>query len=384
MRPFALEAYFSEWNHRVRHDLTASDSETMGLADLLALADTDDLARWERLGLGYTSPRGAIWLREVIAERYEKVGPSDVMCFAGAQEGIFAAMHVLLGRDDHAIVVTPNYQSAESVPKSLCEVSGVALDEARGWTLDIDQVKSLVRPQTRLIFINFPNNPTGKILEPDRLSALIGLCRTHGIWLFSDEIYRGIACDERKVPPPVADAYELGLSLNGLSKAFGLPGLRIGWIACRDPALLHRMEEQRHYLSICNAAPSEVLARIALRAESHILGRNRRIARQNLALLRAFFAGRADLFAWHEPDGGVVAFPRYLGTEGVEIFVRRLIETAGVLLLPASVYRSELTATPEPHFRIGFGRAAFAQSLAALAAELPGPRPSGTERQNRP
>jgi aspartate/methionine/tyrosine aminotransferase len=373
MRLFALEAYFSRWNHLVRHDLTASDSQTMTLPELLTLAEAEDLARWQTLGLGYTNPRGAIWLREAIAERHERVGPSDVICFAGAQEGIFAAMHALLSRDDHAIVVTPNYQSAETIPRSLCDVSGVALDEANGWTLDIDAVKHLIRPRTRLIFINFPNNPTGKTLDPDRLSSLIELCRMTGIWLFSDEVYRDITSAGRKPLPPVADLYERGLSLNALSKAYGLPGLRVGWIACRDPALLHRMEAQRHYLSICNAAPSEVLARIALRAAARILGRNQRIAAENLAWLRAFLASRPDLFAWHEPDGGVVAFPRYLGAEGVEIFVRRLIETAGVLLLPASVYQSELTPTPAQHFRIGFGRSDFPLSLAVLAAELPVP-----------
>jgi aspartate/methionine/tyrosine aminotransferase len=371
MRPFELEAYFSHWNHAVRHDLTASDSQTITLKELLALAEPQDRQRFDNLTLGYTNPRGAEWLREAIATAYDTIAPADLICFSGAQEGIYAAMHALLGPDDHAIIVTPNYQSAETVPASLCAVSGIALDEARGWTLDIDAVRQAIRPNTRLISINFPNNPTGKILERDRFDALVSLCRAQGIWLFSDEVYRLIRRAHHAPLPQVADVYERGLSLNALSKAYGLPGLRVGWIACRDRALLQAMEQQKHYLSICNAAPSEVLARIALRAEHTIVGRNRGIAADNFSLLRAFLAGRPDLFAWHEPDGGVVAYPRYLGAEGVEAFVQRLIHTAGVLLLPASVYQSDLTPSPDAHFRIGFGRADFPQSLAALAAQLP-------------
>ena len=283
MREFALEAYFARWEGAVRHNLAASECEPLRLPDLLALADDEARSRWESLRLGYGDPAGAIWLRTAIAGLYDTVGPEDVLCFAGAQEGIHCAMHTLLGPGDHAIVVTPNYQSAETIPLALGAVTGVALDPARGWTLDIDEVAAAIRPNTRLVSINFPNNPTGKILERDRFDALVALCRQHGLWLFSDEVYRLIERDPADRLPQLADIYERGLSLNVMSKAYGLPGLRIGWIACRDAAVLHRMGQLKHYLSICNAAPSEVLASIALRASDTILSRNRDIAAHNLA-----------------------------------------------------------------------------------------------------
>jgi aspartate/methionine/tyrosine aminotransferase len=256
-------------------------------------------------------------------------------------------------------------------------VTGATLDPAEGWSLDIDSVAAAIRPNTKLIAINFPNNPTGKILERDRLEALVGLCRRHGIWLFSDEVYRLIERDPAVRLPPAVDAYERGISLGTISKAYGLPGLRIGWIACRDRGLLQRMERVKHYLSICNAAPCELLARIALRRGEAILDRNRRIATVNVGLLNEFFAVRADLFDWHSPDGGVVGFPRYKGTEGVELFCERMIEEQGVLLLPASVYQSALRPLSNDRFRIGFGRRDMSEAVAALSNGLEG-RVSGS------
>jgi hypothetical protein len=172
--------------------------------------------------------------------------------------------------------------------------------------------------------------------------------------------------------PQMADVYEHGLSLNVMSKAYGLPGLRIGWIACRDHEILMRMERLKHYLSICNSAPAEILARIALRARKPILSRNREIIRCNLALLNEFFDEFPGLFEWRIPDGGCIGYPRYLGKEGVEEFCRRLVEESGVLLLPASIYHSALTDTPEDRFRIGFGRNNMTDGLAAMRRHLQG------------
>jgi aspartate/methionine/tyrosine aminotransferase len=370
MREFALEAYFARWEHAARHKLTSSECETLALPDLLAFADDEDRARWDNLQFHYTDPRGAEWLRATIAGTYERIGAEDVLCFAGAQEGIYAAMQVLLDADAHAVVVLPTYQSLETVPLSRCAVSGVVLDEARGWTLDIDAVAAALRPNTRLVAINIPNNPTGALLEHDRFAALVSLCRTRGVWLLSDEVYRLIERDPTRRLPQVADVYERGLSLNVMSKAYGLPGLRIGWIACQDRALLARMERLKHYLSICNAAPSEILASIALKAAPRILARNNAIANRNLALLNSFFGRFAHLFDWYPPDGGVIAYPRYTGAEGVEAFAQRMIADHGVMLLPASLYASELAPLPKDRFRIGFGRADLADSLDAWSNVL--------------
>jgi aspartate/methionine/tyrosine aminotransferase len=367
---FRLEAFFSRWEFAARYHLTASDAETLSLSELLDLASPDDRVAFESLRLSYTETFGAPDLREAIAATFDRRAARDILCFAGAEEGIYTAMRVLLRPDDHAIVVTPNYQAAETVPLSICTATGVPLDPERGWTLDIDRVTAAIRPETRLISINFPHNPTGKILERDRFDALIDLCRQHGLWLFSDEVYRPLGREGVVHLPQVADVYERGLSLGVMSKAYGLPGLRIGWIACADRHLLGRLERYKHYLSICNAGPSERLAVIALKAREHILARNRTLVTHNLALFDAFFAERADLFAWHRPDGGCVAYPRYLGTDGVDAFAGRLVEEAGVLVLPSSIYQSALCPTPPDRFRVGFGRAGIEAGLAAFRSYL--------------
>jgi aspartate/methionine/tyrosine aminotransferase len=367
---FRLETYFSRWEFTARHHMTASDAQTMTLAELLALADEEDRAAFADLPLGYTETWGDPALREVIAGTYERAEAADVLCFAGAEEALYLAMHVLLEAGDHAVVVTPNYQAAETVPLSLCEVTGVALDPARDWALDLGAVEAALRPRTRVVSVNFPNNPTGKVIGAGDLAALARLCDERGIHLFSDEVYRGLERDPGRTLPQAADLSPRALSLNVTSKALGLPGLRIGWITCRDRALLSRLERAKHYTTICNSAPSEVLARVALKARATILDRNRALIARNLPLFDAFFAEFPELFEWRAPDGGCVAYPRYLGPEGVEEFCARLVREAGVLLLPAGIYRSELTPTPTDRFRIGVGRAAPEAGLAALARWL--------------
>jgi aspartate/methionine/tyrosine aminotransferase len=367
---FRLEVRFAQWEFTARHHLTASDAESISLPDLLALADPPDRAAFDGAWLGYTETRGARDLRAAIADTYVTRAADDVLCFAGAGEGIYIAMRVLLAADDHAIVVTPNYQSVESVPLAICATSGVALDPDSGWTLDVDRIAAAIQPNTKLVSINFPHNPTGKILERDRFDALVDLCRHHGLWLFSDEVYRPLGPEGAVHLPQVADVYEKGISLGVMSKAYGLPGLRIGWIACADRALLSQLERYKHYLSICNAAPAERLAVIALKARETILARNRRLVTGNLVLFDAFFAEFPELFAWSRPDGGCVGYPQYRGRDGVEAFAHGLIEDAGVLVLPSSLYKSELNNTPLDRFRVGFGRRGLAEGLDAFRSHL--------------
>ena len=356
MPDFRLEKHFARWEFAARYNLAGSDAESLSLHELLALADSDGRARWESLRLSYTETFGLPALREAIAGTYERVQPEDVLCFAGAEEGIYLAMLALLGRGDHAVTVTPNYQAAETVPLAACEVTGVALNADDGWQLDLRAVERALRPNTRLISVNFPNNPTGAMPGDATWQQLIELCEERGIRLFSDEVYRGLERAPRKALAQAADLSGTALSLNVMSKAYGLPGLRIGWIACRDREVLAKLERAKHYTTICNAGPSEVLALIALRARETILERNRSYVVENIELYRSFFARNRELFAFDPPQGGCVCFPAYLGDDGVEAMCERLVSEHGLLLLPASLFVSDLTPTPKNRFRIGLGR----------------------------
>ncbi|WP_457585886.1 aminotransferase class I/II-fold pyridoxal phosphate-dependent enzyme [Ensifer canadensis] len=368
---FRLETHFSRWEFKARHHMTASDAETIGMGELLALSDDTDREAWDKLTLGYTETYGAPALRAAIASTYRGLSAADILCFAGAEEGLYCAMLALLGPGDHAIVTVPNYQSMETLPVTIAaSVTGVPLRPENNWRLDIADIRAALKPNTKLIAVNFPNNPTGSIADQQTFKALAELCAERGIHLFSDEVYRGLERDPALRLPQAAELFERAISLNVVSKAYGLPGLRIGWIACRDHALLERMEKMKHYLSICNSRPSEVLATIALKAREHLLDRNRALCAENLQTLGAFFAEFPDLYEWREPDGGCVGFARYLGSDGVETHCRRLVEEAGVLLLPSSLFVSDLLPVAQDRFRVGFGRKNIEVGLAAWRQHL--------------
>ena len=364
---FRLEAYFSRWEFAARHHLTASDAETLTVAELLALGTDADREAFAALPLGYIETWGTAPLRSAVAGTYDTCSPDDVLAFAGAEEGIYWLLALLAGPGDHVVVTVPNYQAIETLPLAAgADVTGVRLDPAQGWRLDVDAVRAALRPSTTAVIVNVPNNPTGALPDQATWRALAELCDEAGVRLVSDEVYRGIELDPARTLPQAADLSPRAVSVNVMSKAYGLPGLRVGWVACRDHALLEALERHKHYTSICNAGPTEFLATVALRARDRVLARTRGIVAANLPLFDAFFARHDDLFSWEHPDGGCVAFPRYLGADGVEAFCRDLVETEGVLLLPSSIYASELGEVPADRFRIGVGRRDPGAALEAL------------------
>ena len=368
---FRLEVHFSRWEFVARHNLTASDAQTMTVSELLALGSDEDRAAFDDLALGYVPTWGSDRLRAAIAGTYATCGPEDVLAFAGAEEAMFWALQLLAEPGEHMVVTVPNYQALETVPRAAgIEVTGVLLDERDDWRLHLDAVEAALRPTTRVVAVNFPNNPTGAVPDAEAFAALVELCEERGIRLFSDEVYRGLELDPARTLPQAADLSRTALSLNVLSKSYGLPGLRIGWLACRDHAVLERLERHKHYTSICNAGPSELLGAIALGAGAQVQARNRAIIAENLPQFDAFFARHAARFEWAPPQGGCVAFPRYLGSEGVEEMCRELLDRDSVFLLPASIYRSDLAPVPEDRFRIGVGRRDPGPALEAFDAYL--------------
>ncbi len=365
MKPadFLLERYFARWEFNARWLLSSSDCESVAIAELL---DLDPGAREAFLAhrLGYTESAGAPVLREEIAAIYQATPADGVLVHSGAEEAIFNFVNSALEAGDHVIVHEPAYQSLYA----LAEANGVTVTrwrarEQEGWALDVGELAAAVTPRTRAVILNCPHNPTGYLIDRERFAAVVDLCRRHGLWLFSDEVYRELEHDPALRLPAACDVYEKAVSLGVLSKTYGLPGLRIGWIASRDPALFRRMAAFKDYLTICNAAPSEFLATVALRNRAALAERNLRIVRANLDLADAFFARQAGLFEWRRPTAGPIAFPRINGS--AQTFCRRMVEGHGILLLPSTVYEYG-----DSHIRFGFGRANFPEALAALEEAL--------------
>jgi aspartate/methionine/tyrosine aminotransferase len=365
---FRLGTYFARWEAASTHHLTASDAETLTVGELLDLGGEHARERFEQLALGYAPSWGTADLREAIASTYDHVGPEHVLAFAGAQEAMFWALQEFVGPGDHAVVTVPNYQAMESLPRAAgAEVDGLVLREDAAWTLDLDELDRLLRPTTRLLAVNFPNNPTGAVPDLTTWRGLVERCDARGIRLFSDEVYRGLELDPRHRLPQAADLSPTAVSLGVMSKSYGLPGLRIGWLACRDRALLERLEQRRHYTTISNSAPSEVLATIALAARDQIWAKNRATIIGNLPVFDEFFSRWGERFEWSAPQGGCVTFPRLRSGECADAFCRRAVEGAGVLLLPGSVYASAAGWVARDRFRIGVGRRHPRPALDALA-----------------
>jgi len=362
---FALERYFARWEFAVRHLLCASDVEGYPLAELLALADDETRGLWEGLRLGYTESTGHPLLRREIAGLYERIDADEVLVFAGAEEAIFCLLNVLLGPGDHAVVTWPGYQSLYEVARAAgSDVTLHELREADGWALDVDRLRAALRPETRLVVVNAPHNPTGTLPTRAEWRVLTDLCAEAGVHLLSDEVYRFLEFDPADRLVAGADALERGVSLGVMSKSFAMAGLRIGWLATRDRALLERVAAFKDYTTICSSAPSEILALIALRARETVLTRSRAIVEANLPLLDAFFAERPEAFVWVRPRAGSVAFPRLtLPGTTVDDFAAELVEAEGVLLLPGSRF-----GHPGNHFRVGFGRTDLPVALGRLAA----------------
>jgi aspartate/methionine/tyrosine aminotransferase len=364
IEPFAIERFYERWEFRAELMLSSSDCETIAVADLLAL-EPDAEERLHGLRLGYTEVPGSLELRSAVARGYERAEPEDVLTLAAAEEGIFTAYHALLAPGDHAVVEAPCYGSAIEVARSTgADVSLWQRRYEEGWAYDVDALERLLRPDTTLLYLNSPHNPTGTQMPRETLERIVELARERSIVLFSDEVYRGLEHDPADRLPAACDLYERAISLNTVSKSYGLPGLRIGWLASRDAALLERIRELKLYTTICSSAPSELLVALALRHGEKLIERSRRLILANLPLLDAFLERRRDLFDWIRPSAGPIGFPRVKGDFDVQGWCEQTAERADVLLLPGAVYE-------EPrHVRLGFGRANLPEAVERLDAYL--------------
>ncbi|MGI8715553.1 MAG: aminotransferase class I/II-fold pyridoxal phosphate-dependent enzyme [Solirubrobacteraceae bacterium] len=363
LRPFRIERYYAEHEFRTRYMLSSSDCESRTIEGLLAL-EPDAHARLLQTWCGYTESAGAPELREAIADLYEHAGADDVIVCSCAEEGIFLLYHALLRAGDHAIVEAPGYESAFELARSTgAQVSRWTRRFQDGWAHDPEALHGLLGPDTRVIYLNQPHNPTGTLMHRDTYAAVAELAREREIVLFGDEVYRELEHDPRDRLPAACDLDKRAVSLGSISKSYGLPGLRLGWLVTRDAGLRASLLALKDYTTICSSAPSELLTAVALRHRSELLERNLGLVQRNLTLLDEFFVRHPE-FHWIRPTASPIGFPRVDGIDDVDELCARLAG-AGVLLLPGSVYDM-----PD-HVRFGFGRADLPEALDRLEQSLP-------------
>lgn len=358
--PFKLERYFAKYEFNTEFLLCSSDCESMSIADLLAV-EPGAAEKFQNVWLGYTESQGSPTLRAEISKLYEKTGPDEILVHTGAEEAIFLFMHAMLDKGQHIIVHSPCYQSLRDVAKGIgCDVSPWRAREENGWALDLDELRHLMRTNTKAIIINTPHNPTGYLMSRDDYDAVHKFAQANKLLLFSDEVYRESEYDPSTRLPAGCDYGEHAVSLGVTSKTYGLAGLRIGWIATKNRKVYEKMASLKDYTTICNSAPSEFLAEIAMRNRKKLAERNLDIIGQNLKVIDDLFTRYASQFTWIRPRAGSMAFPRYLGGN-VEKFCDELVKKAGVLLLPGTMYDDS-----HNHFRLGLGRKNLPQAVERL------------------
>lgn len=359
IRDFKLECYFGLYEFTAPYLLTQSDCESMRAEELLAM-EPGSQEGYMKQWLGYTETWGDPELRKVIAGLYRHMGAENVLVFHGAQEAIFGYMNVMLDPGDHMIAMYPNYQSTYEVANSVpgCELSKWYIrDDGEKWVIDFDELEALIRPNTKLLAVNSPNNPTGYTFTNEEIEKLCEICRKHDIYLFADEVYKGLEMDGQK-RDWMADHYDKCVSLGVMSKAYGLAGLRVGWLVSKDIDVLNRVVKFKHYMSICDSAPSEYLSKIALKHSDVLLKRNTDLIRNNIQIADEFFEKYDYLFEKKPISCGPVAFHKLLIDMPVKDFCQMAVDKKGVLLLPADIYDMD-----GQYFRMGYGRKGVPEAL---------------------
>jgi len=359
IRDFQLERYFAKYEFSVEHLLSPSDCETWTVGELLAAGGEAWRERFSQLRLSYTESRGHPGLLDAIDKLYG-VGREGLVTGC-PQELIFLFMNSFLQGGDKVVCISPAYQSLYEIPRAIgCEVAFWKLRaENKRWFADLDELKSMLCG-AKLFIINFPHNPTGYLPDNDEFSQIVGLVAQMGVTVFSDEMYRGL---ESHSLPSFA-AYENAVTLSGLSKGAGLPGLRTGWLASRRYDLLLPVLSMKDYTTICNSAPSEFLAELALCNIETLVNRNKEILRSNTELAGKFFAQRCDSVEWIPAMGGPTAFPRLL-TGDVNEMCEAAIKEKSLMILPDNVFD-----VSDNRFRMGMGRKNFPVALAVFGEFL--------------
>lgn len=347
--PFELERWQSTWENRVRYNLSESGVHPLSIGELLALAGAPADAL---LGvrLGYSQSNGTDRLRERIAALYPGASPEHILVTTGSAEANFVVCWRLIEQGDRVAVMLPNYLQTWGLAQNFgAEVRGFALHAEAGWEPAADEVRRAIVPGTKLVVVTNPHNPTGHVLSDELRRAIVARAAEVGAWLLADEVYQGAERDG-VTTPSLWGSYERVIVVNGLSKAYGLPGLRIGWIV-GPPGFAPEVWARHDYTTIGPSGASDHLATVVLepRVRERVLARTRGILQSNYPVLERWLKRFGDTFQWQPPQAGAICLVRYgHALPGPEL-VERLRADHSVLLVPGEHF-----GLPQ-HLRFGFG-----------------------------
>lgn len=352
IEPFGVEIWMNEWETRCEWNLAETCVESLTIRDLLRLAgrNDDDLSALLPMPMTYGAIEGSARLRRAIAALYRRQQPGNVVVTHGTIGANMLVHKALVEPGDRVVAVVPTYQQHYSIPASIgADVHPLRLRAEDGWLPDLDRLRALAVPGTRLIALTNPNNPTGALIPEPMLREIAGIARAVGAWVLCDEVYRGTDQEGSGRTASMADLYEKGISTAGMSKAFSLAGLRLGWIA-GPTELIEAVSIHRDYDTISVGRIDDHFATMALEAAEAVLERSRAITRGNLAILSDWIDSQ-PLLSWVRPRSGTTALVRYDAPVTSREFCVDLLQASGVLFTPGSALGVE------GHLRIGYANA---------------------------
>lgn len=360
IEPFGVEIWMNEWETRCELNLAETCVESLTISELLQLCGRNESDLSELLGLKmtYGAIEGSDRLRQAIADHYDKQSPENVIVTHGTIGANMLVHKALVERGDRVVAVVPTYQQHYSIPDSIgAEVEKLQLRQQNGFLPDLDELRRLATPETKLIALNNPNNPTGALMDREMLEHVAEIARDADAWILCDEVYRGTDQTGDGLTPSIADIYEKGISTAGMSKAFSLAGLRLGWIAA-PREIIEAVMIHRDYDTISVGMIDDHFAALALENRERVLARSHAITRGNLEILSDWVMNE-PLITWVKPKSGTTALLKY----DLEITSRdlcvRLLKKTGVMFTPGSALDME-----------GYLRIGYANSPAILREGL--------------
>eukprot|EP00930_Biecheleria_cincta_P010542 TRINITY_DN112725_c0_g1_i1.p1 TRINITY_DN112725_c0_g1~~TRINITY_DN112725_c0_g1_i1.p1 ORF type:complete len:398 (+),score=53.33 TRINITY_DN112725_c0_g1_i1:25-1218(+) len=337
----------------------------------LARGDQQIVDSFHTHSLEYTPNGGSQDLRHEISKLYgSKITADNILVFTGAQVALQTAANALVGSGCHSIVFTPSYQSVQECPvHARSEVTKIRLKPENHWQIQIHEVESALRENTRYIVVNEPSNPAGTLMKRDVQQQLVNLAAQRGIYILSDEVYRLLEHDEKDRLPAMADAYDKGLSVVTLSKPWGACGVTIGWIAVQDMEIRQRLVDAQYFGTACPSRASEIQAIMVLRASDAVLAKNMAIIRRNKSLVDRFLEKHSEFFEWVNPTAGAIGFMKFRGPLSSGELGEQLADV-GISIKPAYCFADDLMEAGchdyDDYFRIGYGEEKMPKALEAL------------------
>lgn len=353
----------------IKHRFYASSSEPLTQKELIEAAklngDHQLIDLYNDHSLGYADNGGSLDLRLEIANLYgDNIKAENIVIFAGAQTGMTLTTLSLLHKGDHAIIITPSYQSLEEGVKFAGgDYTRVAIGPKNNWQLDMAAVEAAIEKNTKYILLNDPHNPSGALMDEKSKRALTLLAKRHDIFIFSDEVYRLLEINPSDRSPSMAEISNNAIALSTMSKPWGAGGTGIGWVVCQDSEIIEKLLKSQHIFAVCFSRAGEIQAMMALRSTARIVGRNMNIIRENLQLLDQYFNDNADLFQWQRPRAGGTAFVKFKGPLSGDELSAQLLK-AEILVFPPSIFDCEDGL--KQYFRIGYSRKTMAAALLAF------------------